>query len=81
MSGKLTKAQGRALSDMVQYGRIRFRSNGRWSHFPNGEYSSRTVWDLEAKGLCQVSMNRNAQATNAGRAALAALQQGAPDHG
>lgn len=67
---KLTKSQRRALSDMVQYGRIRFRSNGRWSHFPNGEYNSRTIWDLEAMGLCQVSMNRNAQATSAGRAAL-----------
>jgi len=67
---KLTKARRRALDMMNTYGRIRKNAEGKWSHYPNGGFNSRTIWDLEELGLCSRSINDVAQITPAGRAAL-----------
>lgn len=74
-SKRLTKPCRRALEDL-SFGDLRQRSNGRWSMYPNGEFSSRTVWDLEAAGLAQISSaTGRCQITNAGRATLSTLKK------
>lgn len=70
MSEKLTKAQFAALDMMNAYGRIRKNAEGKWSRYPNGGFNSRTIWDLEQRGLCSRSIHEVAQITPAGRAAL-----------